>query len=92
MKTQVTLKLSKHAFDKLTRLSKQLDLSCDEFATLCFEYVDVKHQGIVAAAKKINAEKNKVKVNKKNLSQHLNQLSAEQVELLLSKAAKKIKS
>ncbi len=92
MKTQVTLNLSKHAFDKLTRLSEQLDLSCDEFATLCFEYVDVKHQGIVTAARKINAEKNKVKVNKKNLSQHLNQLSAEQVELLISKAAKKIKS
>ncbi len=92
MKTQVTLNLSQKAFDALTRKAKQLGVTCDEFATLCFEYVDIRHQGIAAAAGKIKAEKSKLNVNKKNLSQHLSQLSSEQVELLISKAAQKIKS
>lgn len=92
MKKQVSLHLSKKASDKLTQLSNQLGISCDEFATLCFEYVDVKHQGIVAAAEKIREKKSKATANKKNLSQHLKQLSTEQVELLLSKAAQKKKN
>lgn len=92
MKKQVNLQLSNKASEQLIRLSKQLGISCDEFATLCFEYIDVKHQGIITAAEKIRQKKSKAAINKKNLSQHLKQLSAEQVALLLSKAAQQKKN
>lgn len=92
MKKQVSLNLSNKAFDKLSILSKRLGLTRDEFASLCFEYVDAKHQGIVIAAAKMRERKKKPVINKKDLSQHLNELSAEQVELLLNKAAQKKKS
>ncbi|MCW8931460.1 MAG: hypothetical protein OQL19_14625 [Gammaproteobacteria bacterium] len=86
------LNLSEKAVVNLATLSQELGISRDDFATLCFEYVDIKHQGIVNAARKIRDKKSKKTINKKNLSQHLKQLSAEQVELLLNKAAQKKKS
>lgn len=92
MNKQVNLSLSEKASERLTKLSRQLGISHDEFATICFEYVDMKHQGIIAEAEKIRLSRSKPKLNKKNLSKHLNQLSAEQVELLLNKAAQKKKS
>ena len=92
MKKQISLNLSGKAFDRLSKLSKLLGLTRDELASLCLEYVDVKHQGIVAAATKMKRRNKKKRIHKKDLSQHLNELSAEQVELLLSKADKKKKS
>lgn len=90
MKKTTSLYLSDKALKNLTSMSRKLGLSRDEFASLCLEYVDGKHQGIVAAAKKVRQKKEAV--NKKNLSQHLQQLTAEQVELLLTKAAEKKKN
>lgn len=88
----MNLQLSDIASEKLSQLSQQLELSPDEFASLCFEYVDIKHRGIQAAADKLKQSKEKTIVNKTNLDQHLQQLSPEQVELLLMKAAQKRKS
>ncbi len=90
MKKQTSLYLSDRAVDKLTSLSRELGLSRDDFASLCLEYVDVSHQGIVTAAEKIRVKKERA--SKKNLSQHISQLSAEQIELLISKAAEKNKN
>lgn len=92
MKKTVHLQLSKKASDNLNQLSRQLGISGDEFATLCFEYVDIKHRGIIDAAKKIRDKKKAESVDKKNLSQHLNRLSSDQIELLLDKAAQKKKN
>jgi hypothetical protein len=92
VKKSIQLQLSNKAFDNLKKLSKQLGISCDEFATLCFEYVDIKHRGIADAAKKITDKNKKEALDKKDLSQHLQQLSAEQIELLLNKAAQKKKN
>ncbi len=92
VKKQVNLQLSKKASARLVQLSKQLGLSCDEFASLCFEYVDIKHQGIVHAANKLRAQKEQSAIHKKDLSKHLKQLSASQIELLLMKATQKKKS
>ena len=92
MKKSIQLQLSNKAFDNLKKLSKQLGISCDEFATLCFEYVDIKHQKMIEAAEKIKNIKKSEFLDKKNLSQHLNQLSADQIELLLNKASQKKKN
>ncbi len=92
MGKKVSLHLSDRAFEKLTQFSQELGLSRDEFATLCFEYVDIKHRGIVTAARKLKQRKSNSTVNKKNLSKHLEQLSTEQIELLLKKAAQKKKN
>ena len=91
MVKKVSLQLSDKAFAKLTQLSKRLGLSADEFATICLEYVDIKHQGIKTAANTLKQKKTSA-INKQNLEQHLKQLSAEQIALLLSKAAKKSKN
>lgn len=92
MKKTVHLQLSNKASDNLNRLSKKLGVSCDEFATLCFEYVDITHRGITDAARKIADKKINKSQDSKNLSHHLQQLSAEQIELLLNKAAQKNKN
>jgi len=92
VKKTVHLQLSNKASDNLNRLSKKLGISCDEFATLCFEYVDIKHHGITEAARKITDKKKNESQDNRNLSQHLQQLSTEQIELLLNKAAQKKKN
>jgi len=92
VKKTVHLQLSNKASDNLNQLSKKLGISCDEFATLCFEYVDIKHRGITDAARKITDKKKNESRGNRNLSQHLQQLSAEQIELLLNKAAQKKKN
>lgn len=89
---KVSLQLSDQAFEKLTQFSKQLALSADEFATICFEYVDIKHQGIKTAADKIKRRKKPPAIDKQNLERHLKQLTAEQIDLLLTKAAQKKKN
>jgi len=79
---------------KLNQLSRQLGISRNEFATICFEYVDAQHPGIQRAAQLIKDKKlknNTKKVDKKDLSKHLNKLSPDQVALLLSKAKQKNK-
>lgn len=92
MKKSIQLKISAKALDNLKKMSKELAISPDDFASLCFEYVDNKHHGIVEAARKIKEIRKKESQTKKNLSQHLNQLSADQIELLLNKAAQKKKN
>ena len=92
MKKTIRLNLSETASEKLTKLSQQLGISRDEFATICFEFVDIKSKGIAAAAGKIKERKVKEVFDKKDLSQHLNQLSVVQVELLLNKAAQRKKN
>jgi len=92
MGKEITLLLSDKAAENLKNLSKTLNISHNEFASLCFEYVDIKHQGISAAAAKIKQKKDSPKVAKKDLSKHLKKLSAEQIELLLRKAAQKNKN
>lgn len=92
MVKKVSLHLSDRAFEQLTQFSQELGLSRDEFATLCFEYVDTKHRGILTAARKLKQRKSNSTVNKKNLSKHLEQLSTEQIQLLLKKAAQKKKN
>ena len=92
MVKKVSLQLSDKAFKKLNQFSERLGISPDEFASLCFEYVDVKHQGIKAAAKKMKQANFRSSINKDNLNQHLKDLSSEQIELLLAKAALKKKS
>jgi len=89
---KVNLQLTDKAFEKLTQYSKQLTLSADEFASLCFEYIDIKHQGITAAANQLKQRKKPPTINKQNLEHHLKQLSSEQIELLLTKAAQKKKN
>jgi DNA-binding MarR family transcriptional regulator len=92
VKKQVNLQLSGKASARVAKLSKQLGLSCDDFASLCFEYVDIKHQGIVCAANKLREQKAQSAIHKKDLSKHLKQLSASQIELLLMKATQKKKN
>lgn len=91
MVKKVSLELSDKAYKKLLQSSKQLELTVDEFATICFEYVEAKHKGIKAAADRLK-QRSKPAVNKQNLDQHLQQLSDEQIELLLTKAAQKKKN
>ena len=92
MKKSVYLQLSDKASDNLIQLSKKLGVSHDEFATLCFEHVDIKQREIIDAAKKIRDLRNSESCHEKNLSQYLQQLSAEQIKLLLNEAAKKKKN
>ncbi|MCU7938869.1 MAG: hypothetical protein KZQ64_00375 [gamma proteobacterium symbiont of Bathyaustriella thionipta] len=92
MKKFIQLQISNKAYDNLKKMSKELGIHSNDFASLCFEYVDIKHRGITEAARKIRDLKNKESFDKKNLSQHLKQLSAEQIELLLNKAAQKKKN
>lgn len=86
---KISLQLSDKAFARLKQSCQTLSLSADELATICFEYVDVEHPGIQAAARKIKQGKTAPKVNKQNLEQHLKQLSSEQIERLLTRAAQK---
>jgi hypothetical protein len=90
MAKKITLKLSDKASDNLETLSKALNITVDEFASVCFEYVDIKHQGIVAAVQRLIQSK-QPEINKENLNEHLKKLSADQIELLLQKAAQKRK-
>lgn len=92
MVKKVSLQLSDKAFEKLMQSSKQLALSADEFATICLEYVDIKHQGIKAAAERIKQRTKPPEINKQNLEKHLKQLTSEQIELLLTRAAQKRKN
>jgi len=92
MVSKVTLSLSDKASENLIKWSKTLGLTQNEFASLCFETVNIKHQGIVLAAKKIKEEKKSRNIRKQDLSQHLQQLSAKQIEVLLQKAANKRKN
>ncbi len=94
MAVKVSLQISDKAYEKLSYCSEQLGLSPDQFATICLEYVDIKHQGIVAAASKYQrvTKTGTPAIDKKSLDQHLQKLSEEQVELLLLKAAQKRKN
>ena len=92
MVKKITLELSDRASDKLEGLSRQLELSVDDFASLCFEYVDAGHQGIQAAARKLKQDRMRASINKRNLNEHLQELSSEQIDLLLVKAAQKRKN
>jgi len=92
VKKSVQLQLSARAAANLQQLSRQLGISCDEFATLCFEYVDINHQGIVNAAQALRTKSAPLAPENKNLSQHLQKLSAQQIALLLAKAAQKQKN
>jgi len=47
MVSKVTLSLSDKASENLIKWSKTLGLTQNEFASLCFETVNIKHQGIV---------------------------------------------
>lgn len=94
MAVKVSLQLSDRAYENLSRYSEQLGLSHAQFASACLEYVDIKHKGILAAVRKFQAiaKASPPEVDKKDLEQHLQNLSEEQVELLLLKAAQKRKS
>ncbi len=92
MAVKVSLQISDKAYEKLSSCSEQLGLSPNQFASICFEYVDISHKGILAAARKFQAISRKTVMDKKDLEKHLQNLSDEQVELLLLKAAQKRKS
>ncbi len=94
MAVKVSLQISDKAYEKLSTCSEQLGLSPNQFASICFEYVDISHKGILAAARKFQAISSPQKParDKNDLEKHLQNLSDEQVELLLLKAAQKSKS
>ena len=94
MAVKIDLQISDKAYEKLSSYSEQLGLSPNQFASICFEYVDISHKGILAAARKFQAISSPQKParDKNDLEKHLQNLSDEQVELLLLKAAQKRKN